>query len=351
PDTIGDLSYEPKTIAANDPVKVHFTASGNAKVELFDSLGRMLAREFTQTDGEQEVNLAAKPLVHSGFFRVTVGTASKQIPVRFAATTREWEDYEVILPWSGPGSYQPWIPALDEQFRRIGVTTLSRPERNFKIIASAHLRAFGIYWYRKADYEKRKAAFLETGDKSFITRDVSLHAPNFEEELKQQLQQRASQMLELKPFAYYLADESSLTAYADAFDVDWTPEALSGFRDWLREEYATLEELNNTWDTSFTNWRDVIPMTTDEVQKHGNFAPWSDHRVYMENEFIKAIATACRLTRELDPGGRASFSGTQIPALTMVATGTKLTRSLITFSPIQEAIRIQCIIYSIGTSF
>ena len=34
----------------------------------------------------------------------------------------------------------------------------------------------------------------------------------------------------LKPFAYYLADESSLTCYTDPFDVDWAPEALAAFR-------------------------------------------------------------------------------------------------------------------------
>jgi hypothetical protein len=47
---------------------------------------------------------------------VTCGTAIEQIPVRFAASSREWNDYEVMLPWFGPKTYQPWIPALDEQF-------------------------------------------------------------------------------------------------------------------------------------------------------------------------------------------------------------------------------------------
>ena len=60
-----------------------------------------------------------------------------KIPVRFAAASREWTDYEVIMPWAGPNSYQPWMPAVDEQFRRAGITTLARPDRNFKLIASA----------------------------------------------------------------------------------------------------------------------------------------------------------------------------------------------------------------------
>ena len=39
--------------------------------------------------------------------------------------------------------------------------------------------------------------------------------------------------------AVYLADESSLTFYGDAFDVSWAPEALAGFRSWLKIEYPT----------------------------------------------------------------------------------------------------------------
>lgn len=309
------LTVKPAVVAENETITVQFAASGGARVELLDSLNRVLAQKSTSAGGDQSVTLnSGNPLVHSGQVRVSVGTAREQIPVQFAASTRKWNDYEVILPWSGPGSYQPWIPALDEQFRRIGVTTLSRPDRNFRVIASAHLAAFGIYWYRRASYEERKAAFLETGDKSQITRNVSLQNPNFDQELREQLQQRTERMLALRPFAYYLADESSLTAYADAFDVDWSPEALDGFRDWLLKEYGSLEKLNHSWNTSFREWEGVVPMTTEEAQRHGNYAAWSDHRVYMEQEFIKAIATACRVTKELDPGGRASFSGTQIPA-------------------------------------
>jgi hypothetical protein len=314
-DRIEGLTADPAVIAEDEFVTVKFGATQGGKVELLDSLDRVLAQASTSSGGEQTVRLRpGRPLVHSGLVRVTVGTARAQIPVLFSVSSRSWDDYEVILPWSGPGSYQPWIPALDEQFRRIGVTTLSRPDRDFRIIASAHLRAFGIYWYRRANYEERKSAYLETGDKSHITRDVLLQSPQFEDELKQQLEERTANMLKLKPFAYYLADESSLTAYADAFDVDWSPQALAGFRKWLKEEYGSLKELNLSWGTDFQEWENVVPMTTEEAQQHGNYTAWSDHRVYMEQEFVKAIATACRITKELDPGGRASFSGTQIPA-------------------------------------
>jgi hypothetical protein len=64
---------------------------------------------------------------------------------------------------------------------------------------------------------------------------------------------------------------------------------------------------------SFKDWNSVMPMTTEEAQQHGNYAPWADHRAYMEQEFVKAFQKAAALVHEIDPGGRASVSGTQVP--------------------------------------
>jgi hypothetical protein len=310
PDKIGDLKASPAVIGEGTAVEVTFQAPKPAVVELVDGLGRVLARG----QGSHRVALmAGRPLVHSGIVRATVGTAVAVIPVRFKAASREWKDYEVMLPWAGPRSYQPWMAALDDQFRRIGVTTLASPERNFRFMVSAHLSAFGIYWYRRDNYLKRKKLYAETRDTRHLTREVVLQSPEFEASIRKQFGWRTRELAELKPFAYYLADESSLTCYTDPFDVDWAPEALARFRQWLSKEYGTLERLNASWGTLFASWDAVKPMTTEEAQKHGNFAPWADHRAYMEREFVRAFARARDWLKEVDPDARPSISGTQVP--------------------------------------
>lgn len=310
PDSIEDLAATPEVIAEGATVEVRFRSTRPARIELVDGFGRVIA----QGNGSGTVRLkAGRPLTHSGVVRATCGTVVKQRPVQYAASSREWNDYEVIMPWYGPGSYQPWIPALDEQFRKAGITTLAGPERNFKMMASAHLPGFGIYWYRRDNYVKRKEMYADTKDKQYLRREVSFESPEFEEGLKAQLAKRFRQLAALKPLATYLSDESSVTFYADAFDVDWSPESLAGFRQWLQKEYADLDALNSTWGTSFKNWESVVPMTTEEAQQHGNFAPWADHRAYMEYQFIRAFGKARDLVHEIDPGGRASISGTQVP--------------------------------------
>ncbi len=309
-DRIENLTVTPSVIGEGDMLRVEFSAQRPARVELVDGFERVIARG----EGAAAVRLrAGRPLTHSGYVQVRAGDAIARREVRFAASSREWTDYEVLLPWAGPRSYQPWIPALDEQFRRIGITVLARPERNFKLMVSAHLPGFGIYWYRRDAYLKRKNAYAQTKDKKYLTRDITLQTPEFERGLRAELEKRYRPLAILKPFAVYLADESSLTCYADAFDVDWSPPALEGFRTWLRRVYGSLEALNAAWGTGFADWNSVLPMTTEEAQQHGNFAPWADHRTYMEEEFVKAFRLARSLVHEMDPGGRASISGTQIP--------------------------------------
>lgn len=304
---IRDLAATKTVIAEGDTVEVTWSGADEARVELVDGFNRVIAR----TAGNGRATLVAgRPLTHSGF----LNAGDAKLPVTFASSNRKWEDYEVIMPWYGPPSLQPWVPALDEQYRRVGITTLSTAERNFRIIASAGLHdVFGIYAYRSEAYAKRKAAYAETKDKKYLTRNVVLQAPDFERNLRADLAKRIGRFAPLKPLAYYLADESSLTTYTDAFDVGWAPEALVGFRVWLQREYASLDKLNASWGTSFSNWADVVPMTTEEAQQHGNYAPWSDHRVYMEQEFVHAMAKARDIVRELDPGAPSSISGTQVP--------------------------------------
>ncbi|HVX66966.1 MAG TPA: beta-galactosidase, partial [Bryobacteraceae bacterium] len=310
PDRIENLETAANVIAEGQAVDVKWHSPRPAVIELVDGFGRVIAR----AEGSGTARLTAgRPLTHSGFLRATCGTAVEQVPVQFAASSREWNDYEIMLPWFGPRTYQPWIPAVDEQFRKIGITTLADPDRNFKMMVSAHLPGFGIYWYRRDGYLKRKAEFEKTKDKQYLRREVEFESPAFEAGLRAQLDKSLRPVAALKPMAVYLADESSVTFYGDAFDLSWAPEALAGLRQWLRNQYATLDALNASWGTSFREWDAVVPMTAEEAQRHGNFAPWADHRAYMEQEFVRAFRTASGLVHEIDPGLRASISGTQVP--------------------------------------
>src|SRR4030095_1396416 len=92
---------------------------------------------------------------------------------------------------------------------------------------------------------------------------------------------------------YFVGDEGSLTSYGDPVDFDWSPQTLSGFRQWLKQEYGTLQKVNDEWHTSFSDWNGVVPYTTEEARRTRNFAPWADHRTFMEITFAQAYQAAC----------------------------------------------------------
>jgi hypothetical protein len=270
---------------------------------------------IARADGAGSVRLkAGRPLTHSGFVRATVRYRVEQTPVQFAASSREWNDYEVMLPWFGPKTYQPWIPAVDEQFRKIGITTLADPERNFKIMASAHLPGFGIYWYNRDAYLKRKADYARTKDTKYLVREVELQSPSFDAGLRAQLDKSLRPIVPLKPMAVYLADESSVTFYGDSFDVSWAPEALAGFRTWLKRSIPSGDAELDLGHVFCRTGTSVVPMTTERGaearQLRALGGPSRIHGAGVRRAFGKASA----LVHEIDPGARASISGTQVPS-------------------------------------
>ncbi|HEX6648940.1 MAG TPA: beta-galactosidase trimerization domain-containing protein, partial [Pyrinomonadaceae bacterium] len=110
---------------------------------------------------------------------------------------------------------------------------------------------------------------------------------------------------------YFVGDEGSLTSYGDAVDFDWNPHTLEDFRVWLRQQYGSLAALNKEWRTRFTDWNSVVPYTTEEARKNRSFAPWADHRTFMEITFARAYQTARDAAIEGDPDAHIAVSGTQ----------------------------------------
>ncbi len=60
------------------------------------------------------------------------------------------------------------------------------------------------------------------------------------------------------------------------------------------------------------DWDAVVPLTTEAARREGRFAPWADHRTYMEVSFARAYQTVRDGVREGDPEGRIALSGTQV---------------------------------------
>ena len=226
---------------------------------------------------------------------------------------RTWNDYEVYMPWSTPYFALPWYSTWEEQVRKLGITIMDDPWGSFKYIAQVNVKGLGVYWYRRDAYLKQKEMYYKTKDKSYLIRRPCLNDPEYRNEVKEYVIKRVNDYMKYSPMAYFLGDECSLTCYGDAFDLCWSPYCLAKFRSWLKQVYGSLDKLNEEWNTNFKSWDEVIPMTTEEAQAHGDYAPWADHRTFMEITFTDIFRFIKEIIMNLDPQAIVGITGTQAP--------------------------------------
>ena len=170
----------------------------------------------------------------------------------------------------------------------------------------------GIYYYDREDYLEQKKNWQATKNRRYLWREPCLSDPKHLSALKTAIRREVRKRLPFRFDDYFLADESSITCYADAFDLCFAPHTLTLFRKWLRREYDSLQSLNETWGTAHASWDRVVPLTTDEAKTSGRLAPWMDHRTFMNTVFVELFRTIRETIRSVDPEGRTALSGTQV---------------------------------------
>ncbi|MBM4087367.1 MAG: hypothetical protein FJ272_21455, partial [Planctomycetes bacterium] len=187
---------------------------------------------------------------------------------------------------------------------------------------SLGVSGLGVYAYDAAQYRDRKRQYQATKKKEYLVRRPCLNSAEWRKQTRERVLSYAKRALPYNPFSYYVNDEGSLTSYTDAFDFCFGKECLAKFRAWLQTVYPSLDALNAKWQTEFAAWDDVMPMTTEEVspageprlyggKAHKSFAPWADHRTFMEITYADAYRFIRDCLREVDPEGELRISGTQ----------------------------------------
>ena len=84
---------------------------------------------------------------------------------------------------------------------------------------------------------------------------------------------------------------------------------LARFREWLREQYGSLEALNATWQINYAAWEEVEPPRREEP-----LAPFIDWRYFMDDVYMaRQLAFKTRALRDNDPYKRPVFSHADTP--------------------------------------
>lgn len=274
-----------------------------------------------------------------------------------AENLRPWTDYRVIL-WMGErGQKALENPAMPARLRELGINSgMVGTEGDASFYTQ---NGFGHYVEnivneglclkfrsKVTDWDKFVKGWSETRDRDALIRDYTLEDAAWLQRMSERMKKAARVAAPQSPLLYDIRDELSTTISANPFDYDFSPTSLAAFREWLKTRYTSLDALNAQWQTSFASWDAVVPFTTDQIkQRMGsakpgpepktdwaevrvvkldlakakqeltrwNFAPWADHRSYMDLALARALEHFRKASHEADPATPVGIEGTQMP--------------------------------------
>jgi hypothetical protein len=248
-----------------------------------------------------------------------------------------WDDYQIIM-------YQEQTPQRWEGLRALGVTAgmvigLRTATDAGRIATSiAPLMQAQMPWYVENIATDFYSAYhrwtpehpdevnwrfhalqaqhrRDRADRAVFIRDPSLSDPAWLARIRARLADNVRLFAPYRPLYYNLADESGIADLAAAWDFDFSPVSLAGFRAWLHTQYPSLDALNAEWTTRFAAWEEIVPPTTTEAMQRAdqNFAPWADFKAWMDEAFARALRDGTDALHAADPTAVSAIEGAQIP--------------------------------------
>ena len=239
-----------------------------------------------------------------------------------------WQQYQVIL-WSmgSPASPTDWL----DRIREAGFTAEECPAgTDCRRFVDAHLGFYvenmlsdlAFLHSREPIYKADWNAYATSRDRRDLVRKPCFDDPAFWDQISHRMASLTREQAGHHPLAYDLRDEPSLGSLASPMDYCFCPYTLRALRQWLQRQYPTLAALNREWETSFSTWDDVMPLTTFEIKERErralsgrrpeNYAPWADHRAFMDFSFSNALDRLRSLVHQQDPKAPVGIEGAQM---------------------------------------
>ncbi|MBI1745671.1 MAG: beta-galactosidase trimerization domain-containing protein [Acidobacteria bacterium] len=185
-----------------------------------------------------------------------------------------------------------------------------------------NLAGKGDLYLNRTEWQQAWDRYWTTRDPAHFVRPRCLSDPTVLKSLKDKIRQGIAMHKAHRPLAYALDDEISITAFANPFDFCFSSFCIPRFQTWLKRVYTDLAALNRAWETSFAAWENVRPLTTDALRRREfargpesyNFAPWMDHRTFMDDVLAATLQELISFSHQLDPVTPVGFTGGQAPS-------------------------------------
>lgn len=273
-------------------------------VKVVDSLGRLLAHiERAAAVGQKtaacEIEVS-NPLTITAQIRATitdgdgtVATASRS----FSTVRRQWDDFRFCV-WTAGSQFNERVRRLMfEHLIDAGVDTFTNSSRSaVSARRAAELGYWGIPYMTRYHYSGKE-----------LVRKPCLTDPKFLKAHLAQLEQTTRVQRPFDPQGYTLGDECFFSR--GHVDACFSPTCNADLREWLRDEYASVEALNASWGTTYNSFDEAEPITLADAKEKGQIPRWVDHRRHMEFVYARMMRRARTAIRKVDPHGRVGFDG------------------------------------------
>jgi hypothetical protein len=312
--SIGEIVLDKESYKAGDRVSGRIALSripekgSGLSIRMLDHFGRVMAEEKSAPRGKEvdfsfeikeplSLLLTIEAELSDG--KQVISELRKEFPVAW----QKIDDYFFAV----------WIQVCDnhvgdlalKQFRELGVDfDYTRPsaERYCKA-AKANLGV--IPYFSKSFFPGYGYSKMAQDD---LVRIPCFTDPEFRAELKKSLQEDVQLNKPYSPY-YSLHINGGLSPLRciTPLDLCFSPTCQKHFQEYLKKEYQSLDALNKEWGTGFQSWDEVRAMTFIQAKKHGNFAPWADHRMHMEQVFTEINCFSRDAILELAPEAVVGF--------------------------------------------
>ena len=144
----------------------------------------------------------------------------------------------------------------------------------------------------------------------------------------------------VKPFSssdFSLGDEGCFVN--GPFELCFSPTCVARFCQYLKNEYGTLQKLNEEYESGYTSFDEVTPVTFEDAGKNPKLIPlWVDYRRHMESVWAGLLAFSAGTIQKVVPEARVGYEGYDNYVSSYAATDLQKTAQEIKFNSVYDSL-------------
>ena len=265
-----------------------------------DSLGRLVADASGPVPRE-----ATNAYLRLGFSDLSEGRVKVEV---YAASTTHSPPSAADLAGAAYADAYVYVTAKKEPGRfSFAAEVTDAHEYNLRAdLAALHARGVDTAFLRS--YGDAAVAAMESGLRPVVNLGMS-PAVAADSMAAPQGRQRGERDRRIRATAEALCPEGVLRFVFDGAELPVGKAGDEGFRDWLRDAYGRLADVNSAWNTQFSAWSDVAPPPDNAATLVEARAPWVDHWSFADEASHGSLIGARAIVRETCSQAEVGLTG------------------------------------------